>query len=359
MFIASTLLLLIPSPQTSTRQLVSPTPSEAEAIRLGGGVPRGFMILGDSPTPPPGYTASGATILASTGIPPCSRAPDLPAPRMNASAVAANGKLYVIGGRSWQGVGFGTLTTTVNEFDPSTSVWIVKQTPMPTPRIGHAAAEVNGRIFVIGGRTGPSNDEITASVVEYDPVTDQWIDRSPMMTPREEHGIAVVQDTIYVFGGTTFVDGYVTLASVEAYDTILDAWQARAPMLFAQNKFGTALLNGKIYAIGVGTQEYDPITDFWLLKTEQGTLGPAVSVNGRICQIVGSTLRVYDPLLNTSADIAQLTSVRGLAAVAALDNLVYVVGGGGSAFSGSSSSVSTVDAFDLSAWQTLYVHKKN
>ena len=51
----------------------------------------------------------------------------------------------------------GALTSSVEEYDPSTNTWATKA-PMPTARQNlAAAAAANGRVYAIGGTTDPSN----------------------------------------------------------------------------------------------------------------------------------------------------------------------------------------------------------
>src|SRR5688500_8540933 len=72
----------------------------------------------------------------------------LPGEGLNAPAAAAIGDvIYLIGG-------FGTTTnrpvTTVLRYDARSRQW-TEAAPLPSPRGGHAAAVVKGRIHIIGG----------------------------------------------------------------------------------------------------------------------------------------------------------------------------------------------------------------
>ena len=63
--------------------------------------------------------------------------------------------------------------------------------PMPTARQEVAVAEVNGRIFVIGGFG--SDSEAVATVEVYDPASDRWETRTPLPAPTH-HAAAAVTD---------------------------------------------------------------------------------------------------------------------------------------------------------------------
>jgi N-acetylneuraminic acid mutarotase len=63
-----------------------------------------------------------------------------------ATAVGANGLIYVIGGQST-----GCVFNTVEAYNPSTNIWTTPAR-IPTPRAGLAAATgMNGVIYAVGG----------------------------------------------------------------------------------------------------------------------------------------------------------------------------------------------------------------
>ena len=73
---------------------------------------------------------------------------------------------------------------------------------MPFSAIGSAsAAEVGGKIHVFGGRPRdptPVNDHDI-----YDPATNEWTKGSPMPMARDHLGIAVIDGKIHIVGGRT------------------------------------------------------------------------------------------------------------------------------------------------------------
>ena len=78
----------------------------------------------------------------------------------------------------------------VEEYDPSTNSW-VSVASMPTARSGLAAAVVNGKIYAMGGRSGPSIPSID-TVEVYDPGTNTWSNAAPMPTARNLHRAVAV-----------------------------------------------------------------------------------------------------------------------------------------------------------------------
>jgi len=91
--------------------------------------------------------------------------------------------------------------------------WI-RKADMPTPRFGSSIAEVDGKLFVIGG--SQSNGRL-ATVEVYDPSTDSWTPRAAMPTARKNTAAAVVNGIIYAFGGTPSIE-CACITTTEAYD---------------------------------------------------------------------------------------------------------------------------------------------
>lgn len=174
------------------------------------------------------------------------RAP-MPTARNGArAAVAANGKIYVIGG--YRNMGFPIAT--VEEYDPVTDSWQTK-TPMPTGRtMLTVVAAGNGRIYAIGGmKPSPTLDPMaTSAVEEYDPATDTWATKAALPTARHSAaGVLGSNGKIYVIGGW---DTSQRLSVVEVYDPATNTWAGFHALPTARGSLGAAALPGRIYAIG-------------------------------------------------------------------------------------------------------------
>ncbi|MBI3977576.1 MAG: hypothetical protein HY331_05250 [Chloroflexi bacterium] len=231
------------------------------------------------------------------------RAP-LPSARSHLALVAAdNGKLYAIGGLDYVvGRVQGNATVaTVDEYDPATNSWTTRAS-MPTSRAAMAVAVSNGRIFAIGGWSGPVPDNARptplAVVEEYDPSTNTWLARTPMPTPRYTLGAAVDPDgKLYAIGGSP--DNVTSVATVEEYDPINNTWRNRAPM--PTNRLGLGMAeasNGRLYAIGgspggavlATVEEYDPSTNTWTTRASMPTAragASAISMPNGSLYVVG------------------------------------------------------------------------
>ena len=100
--------------------------------------------------------------------------------------------------------------------------------------------EVGGKIYVIGGATtvagskepfftffGPSR--VSAPTRCYDPATNKWESRKPMSVPRNHAFGGVVNGKIYVIGGRTghgFILSATNTDMVEEYNPMNDSWSA-------------------------------------------------------------------------------------------------------------------------------------
>jgi N-acetylneuraminic acid mutarotase len=109
--------------------------------------------------------------------------------------VAANGRVYVIGGRV---AGNSANNLGVNEmYDPAANHWTT-QAPLPTARSGIGAAFLTGEIYVLGGETtGKTFDENEV----YDPAADHWTTAAQLPTARHGIGVVAFNGIILVIGG--------------------------------------------------------------------------------------------------------------------------------------------------------------
>ena len=152
--------------------------------------------------------AFATAALAQMPQSPWKKAAPFPEPDEELYGVAANGKMYVIGG--WGG---GKAAGVNYEYDPATDKWTKKKS-MPHPAHHAAVASANGKIYVTGGFVAPENTKIPIGaawqpiddVWEYDPAADSWKALPPLPTKR---GAAVAVESagkIYVISGVTTMD---------------------------------------------------------------------------------------------------------------------------------------------------------
>ena len=201
--------------------------------------------------------------LAQMPTSPYKKGAPFPEPDEELYGVTVNGKLYVIGG--W---GDGKARGVNYEYDPATDVW-TKKSPMPHPAHHAALAAVNGKIYAFGGFVAPANTAIpvgaawepVADAWEFNPATDAWKPLAPLPGKRGSAIAAEVGGKIYVIGGATTMEGskdpFFTafgparvLGTNEVYDPATNKWESRNPMSVPRNHAFSGVVNGKIYVIG-------------------------------------------------------------------------------------------------------------
>ncbi len=166
------------------------------------------------------------------------------------------------------------------------------------PRSEHAVAELDGRIYAIGGYPP---GRIPSDVVQvYDVAADRWVFGSPLPVPMHHTMAAGVNGRMYVIGGEFGGAGTgrpeVYLNTVYELDLQGGVWRRRSPMPTARSGGGAAVIDGKIYVAG-----------------------------GRRPR--GNDFAVYDPAGDRWTTLPNLPTQRNHLAVGAIDGKVYVAGG--------------------------------
>ena len=231
--------------------------------------------------------------------------------------------------------------------------WTAKS-PMPGARNEVIAVAAAGKIFVLGGSLR-QNDYALRGNEEYDPATGAWRARAPLPSGASHMAAAVLDGTIYAIGGFTGRDHKGPVARVFGYDIAADSWRALPPLAVPRGSIGAAAVCGKIHAVAgrvtndtddwhtagvVGTHEvYDPATGRWSeaapLPVPRDHLA-VVAVDQKLHAIGGrygnndqmSQLHdVYDPAAQTWTPAPPLPTARGAVAGALYNGLILVIGG--------------------------------
>ena len=240
----------------------------------------------------------------------------------------------------------GTPAATTPEVDG----WAIG-TAMPLARAEHAIAELNGKVWVLGG--WPAG-RMTSSLVQiYDPATGRWSLGPALPQPLHHTHAASVGGKLYVMGGET--DGALTgrpgkeVANTWVHDPANGGWVARAPMPTARSAGGEAVLDGKIYVAGgrapggSAFEMYDPAADKWEklpdLPSQRNHLAMA-ALNGKIIVAGGRTgpgfnaerldvVEIYDPKTRSWTKGAPLPAPRAGITGASAAGCMFVFGGEG------------------------------
>lgn len=172
-----------------------------------------------------------------------SRVADMPSARAAHALVAAQGRLFVVGG-------VGTNPGALWSYDPATGIWDTALAPLPTPREHLAAVALAGKLYALGGRSGNRN---LAVVEVYDIAANRWERAAPMQTPRSGFTAGVIAGRVHVAGGESLTSGE-TFAGHEVYDPPTDRWSPAPPLPQARHGLTSAVWNGRWYVVGGATR---------------------------------------------------------------------------------------------------------
>jgi len=228
-----------------------------------------------------------------------------------------------------------------------TGTWSTASSTGFKARSDFATVAVNGKIYVIGGRVGNTNDS-TMNI--YDPSIDTWNTPTTTgtFTPRWGLGAAVVGGKIYVMGGVNS-NLQTGLSTLEVFDPSTNTWSTPTTTgaLIGRDVFGTAVVNGLIYVIGGYSgatdpntnQVFDPTANTWTDLTPGTFIArdglTACAVGNKIYTMAGvegdfsNTLQVLDPSTNTwsTPTTTGWLTTRSNGASDVIDGKIYVVGG--------------------------------
>ncbi len=220
----------------------------------------------------------------------------MPRPVHHAALAAVNGKIYVMGGfvaPATKAIPLGAAWEPVAdayEFNPATDSWKALA-PLPGKRGAAIAAEVGGKIYVIGGATTMDGDKapfftafgpakVLGTNDVYDPATNKWESRNPMSVPRNHAFGGVVNGKIYVIGGRTghgFILSATNTDVVEEYDPASNAWSMPKERMPTARSGGASGTDGRLIYVAGGevtttelvgayraVEAYSPATNSWI-----------------------------------------------------------------------------------------------
>ena len=149
-----------------------------------------------------------------------------------------------------------------------------------------------GEVEVVVAADGVRANGATVALGLKPPTAGQWGTRAALPEPNSEMGVAEVDGKIYVIGG--YPSNRISVASVQVYDPATDTWRLTAPLPRALNHPMPAAAGGKLYVIGGQATaqgdyldtvyEYDPATEAWRTRARmptQRSSGAAAVVDGR------------------------------------------------------------------------------
>jgi N-acetylneuraminic acid mutarotase len=216
-----------------------------------------------------------------------------------------------------------------------------------TPGVGISNCVIDGKVYAVG--MGFNAGTVPEHIEEYNPSTGNWTPRANIPTPSALGTAGAVDGKCYLIGGGGD-SGRVVHTAVQEYDPGTDAWSSRSPAPIPRAVGASAVVDGKIYAIGGGggfsyfssgigqVDIYDPKRDRWTTGADLPTprLGAAVAAVGQYIYVMGGHLQTqartdlaqrYDTVADSWTTIANCLQPMGFASASVLDGYIYVSGG--------------------------------
>ncbi len=169
----------------------------------------------------------------------------LPEPLHHLAMVASGGRLHVIGGYRAD----GSASDRVWSIPPGSDEW-EELDPMPQARGAMAAAFVDGMIHVVGGATSfRAGGELTSAHHAYDVLDRRWVELPDLPDPRDHLAAAGVDGKLYVVGGRELSLDSNT-ARLDMFDPAAEAWQRGPDMPTARGGLAAAAWRGMVFVVG-------------------------------------------------------------------------------------------------------------
>jgi N-acetylneuraminic acid mutarotase len=116
-----------------------------------------------------------------------------PRPREHLAATALRGRVYAVGGRL---AGYDTNLATVQAYDPRTNRWS-SLPDLPDPRGGTGATAIAGRIVSVGGESPAGTNRTVWTLVPGG----RWVQLPDLPTPRHGLGVVALRGRVWVVAG--------------------------------------------------------------------------------------------------------------------------------------------------------------
>jgi glucose/arabinose dehydrogenase len=233
--------------------------------------------------------------------------PPRPFPGGGHAAEELGGKLYLVGGS-------GAAAGRVQAFDPASGLWTLRA-PLPWPGESVCTAVIGGSLYAAGGLSGGATSDLAA---RYDPQANAWTLLPPMPLHAGRHHAASGTDgqRLWIFGGYGFGNGEGGLLApgfdtVQCFDPQAGAWISSATSTLAPLPQPRAGMGRAVFWQG----------EFYVFGGESSLLsGNGKGVTGRV--------DAYDPATNAWRSEAPMPTPRHGHGVALFQGRVFVAGGG-------------------------------
>ena len=216
----------------------------------------------------------------------------MPKQRCYNGLAAMDGKVYVLGGAEPQdpAQSLRLPQASVLVYDTTTEQWLEDFCPaLPQTRMECTAAAVGGRLYLICGVTGENAGPMLDSTLSWSPGEPHWREEPPCPAALRQFCSAVIGTTIYCVGGTQ-------QKLFAAFDTVAGVWtEGLAPHPTGPQAPLVGAHNGELWVCG-GSRKKDvhvwtPQTNTWRREADlpcEQSWGAAFSFRGRLLVVAGA-----------------------------------------------------------------------
>ena len=279
------------------------------------------------------------TLLVVQGWEACA---PMPTPGYGFACAAVGPRVYAIGGAAARADTF-VPRLAVEAYDAAADSWIIGLAPLPGPRKFAGCAELDGKIYVIGGYDGNSD---LSRVDRYDPLTNTWDTVAPLPWPRWALAGCAYAGRIYAIGGFSTALGYQRAVARFTPDSGAGRWEVVDSLVTPRTSPAAAVAGGKMYAVGgkyyndlSSFESYEP--DDWVKDSRRmywPRSGAAAIAWGRwLCAIGGqsgqwplNSVEIIDAEGGGNwLDVAYMSTARTFFGASLANGYVVVIGGWG------------------------------
>jgi N-acetylneuraminic acid mutarotase len=263
--------------------------------------------------------------------------------RQEHSVVALDGEIYIIGGYNPQA------TDSVEAYDTQTMTWRTS-TSFPEVMNHGNAGVIDGKIYVAGYYIDGTMSDATTKVYAYDPLLEEWAERTPLPEGTERAASCVCVDSglLYVIAGAK---NGMSVDTSSRYDAAADSWEALPPLPERREHCVAGVINGTLYIGGGRADAIEGIEEkTWALDlsemqwVERAPLVPprgglaGAALRGRLFLFGGEgshdsdngvfpDVSAYDPATDTWEALPPMLVPRHGFGAAVMDDRIYLAGG--------------------------------
>jgi hypothetical protein len=146
----------------------------------------------------------------------------LPAPRHRHASSTYNGFVYVLGGSADSTVAYvNDVFVSSVESGGSLGPWTSTE-PFVTTRHGHKSVAANSRVYVLGGISGSGAllDDVQVATMNTDGTLVSWSETTSFQVGRQSHACTLFNNRVYIVGGRGLVGGVPTVLRDAQFATI-------------------------------------------------------------------------------------------------------------------------------------------